>query len=1675
MDTKGTVVRKKIPVFILKLFLWIIVGAVFLIISALVILQFPKTQYYLTQKATQYISKKIKSTVELKEINIVFPKSIALSNLYVEDLHHDTLLYTHKLTVDVDLWDLLSKKISINDVLLEGLTANVYREYPDTSFNYSFIPTAFKQQNKDTLNAVVDTNKSAWAFSLKEIVLKKIYLSYKDTLSGINVILALDQFKTKINEFDLQKNKLYIDHIELKNTNTTFTQTTPLKKEIKESSPNDFDIKLNSLAFSNIKATYLNRIKKTDLRVDLGNLLVEINKLDLKNKQAEIENISLSKSNAIYTLNKKIEIADTLSKTITENEIASTDTKPKWKLIVEKLNLENNSVGYNNMNELILKNGMDFNHLTLYNTTIKAKNIYATPQRITVALTEMNLKEKCGFYLKNFTTNIVYSKHQIELANLNLQTNYSKVGNYIGIRFKDIRMLKDSLGSLSTKINLDKTSIAIKDILFFKPDLLQNPNLKNNENTVVTINAVINGKVDDLQLNKFEVFTQQHTLIKLKGTLKNIRSPQMMFANLTTINIETTKNDLYKLVDKKAIPPTIVIPETIKIAGAFKGYIKNFNTEIALHTSIGKITTAIKMNPDAGNNEQPYDAKISISNFDLGKLLNKPDMLGPLSMDATISGSGLDTNTVNAKLNATIKSIVANKYEYKNMLIKGEIHQQAFIGNIGIADENLAFDFDGEINMDKNNPLYNFKLDLKGADLNALNFSKKDMRISGLITSDLKGAKNKNIVGEASIKNLLFIKDGAKSSIESIVLKSVYSDKIAYISLKSPIATANFTGDIILKELPIILKNHLDTYFNSQQENKKEHLKPQKFKFNINLIDPTIFTDNLIPNLKTLSPGSIEGIYDSDAKKIKIDLTIQKVEYGGITLDTIQMNIVSDKEKLNYTLHVAKVASSSIKMDNIYFGGNVKNNKINFQLNSLKNDSTKMLALGGILKSIDKTFELRLNPTIILNNTNWSVKENNHLDFTKEGIYADNLILLNNQQSISIQSISNNKPAPLEIKFKNFQMETLSRIIKNDTTLAQGILEGRIVLKTADKQLGITSDLSIKEFAFKAVPLGNIALKVNNTENANKYNVNLTINGNQNNINLTGFYHADSTTKNNLNFLIDLNNLNLASMEPYTFGQAKNLSGNINGKITIEGTATSPILDGVINFKDCIVRPTFTNSLVKIANSKISLKSQEVRFEKFKIIDSLNNTAIVNGKVDINNLKKVIFDLHLKTANFLALSTTEKPNTLYFGVVYLNSDIYLKGTPDSPQLNINVKINKESEITYLKPQNVLKKKEHIGIVQFVDTIPVNHIIMKENKEENTNTIKGMDLGASIEFDPNVKLKMIVDPISGDSLYIKGEGKLKLNINPNGTMSLVGKYNINSGGYHLKLNDFIQKDFKVGSESYVSWSGSVVNPYANIIGIYKIKTSPIDLVQDELAGMSPSAKNKYRNLLTFLVKLKMEGFVDSPQISFDIQQPESEKGALNGAVNAKLNQLRENENQLNKQVFALLTINRFIAEDPFESANENGGLSAASRSSASRILTSQLNQLSQKYVKGVDLNLGVNSYDDYSSGKEEGRTQLQVGVSKQLLDDKLTVNVGGNIDVEGEKAEQNNTSNIVGNVVIEYKLTDDGRYKLRGFRKNEYENAIEGELIKTGFGIMYTRNYNKFKQLFSKPISKEEKE
>jgi hypothetical protein len=130
----------------------------------------------------------------------------------------------------------------------------------------------------------------------------------------------------------------------------------------------------------------------------------------------------------------------------------------------------------------------------------------------------------------------------------------------------------------------------------------------------------------------------------------------------------------------------------------------------------------------------------------------------------------------------------------------------------------------------------------------------------------------------------------------------------------------------------------------------------------------------------------------------------------------------------------------------------------------------------------------------------------------------------------------------------------------------------------------------------------------------------------------------------------------------------------------------------------------------------------------------------------------------------------------------------------------------------------------------------------------------------------------------------------------------------------------------------------------------------------------------------------------------------------------------------------------------------------------KFISAQLNQLSSKFIPGVELNFDVQSYNDYQSGQAEGRTQVEIGLKKQLFNERLTIQLGGTIDVEGDKAKHNSASDITSDVTAEYKLTEDGRYRLKAFRHNQYEGAFEGQLVETGAGILYVRDFNKWKEI-----------
>jgi hypothetical protein len=230
--------------------------------------------------------------------------------------------------------------------------------------------------------------------------------------------------------------------------------------------------------------------------------------------------------------------------------------------------------------------------------------------------------------------------------------------------------------------------------------------------------------------------------------------------------------------------------------------------------------------------------------------------------------------------------------------------------------------------------------------------------------------------------------------------------------------------------------------------------------------------------------------------------------------------------------------------------------------------------------------------------------------------------------------------------------------------------------------------------------------------------------------------------------------------------------------------------------------------------------------------------------------------------------------------------------------------------------------------------------------------------------------------------------------------------------------------------------------------------------------------KYKQKLPFQVKLILGGELLKPTINFDIALPENDDLHVDATViddvNVHLDQLKTQQSELNKQVFALLLLNRFVKENPFASS-DGGGFNAGTvaRQSVSKLLSEQLNSLAADLISGVDVNFDLASTEDYTTGSMQNRTDLNVSLSKELLNDRLRVTVGSNFELEGPQQTNQRSNNIAGNVALDYMLSKDGRYLLRAYRKNDYEGELEGYIIETGLNFILSFDYNHFHNLFKK--------
>lgn len=1639
----------------------ITITSIFILIILLILsLRLPAVQNYVKDKLIVYLEKKIKTKVSLDRVYIGFPNSLVMENLYLKGQNIDTLLSARKLDVGLDMWQLMNSKADLTSIDLEGVRANVVRD-PQGKFNFDYIIDAFATSEKE------ESISKPFIISLDKIKLKDIGLTFNDQQSKNDIKVYFNSFDTRVKTFDLQNNSYAVNDINLDGLKLK------LKQDFVEEVSKNVEKKVDSLNQKKPMKLGLSGIRLTNFNIDYGDdnsrtfakvlfkeLSTKVNSIDLENKDYNVGNIYLT--GATINANLFLPTANADAKKDNDPVVSAVSAKEKaMKVLLGKLILDDVKVAYNNTAVAPAKSGMDFNHLNFGQLNLDVRNFKMENDGFAGSVKSAEIRESKGLNVQKFNTDFVYSDKEAYLKNLYLQTPKTILRDEIILNYNSVDQLSANPGAVKISADIRDSKIGFSDILNIVPTLRNTAPFNKYPNAILNVNAIIKGNVNDLDIQNLKVSGLDQLKVAASGRIKNAMNPDQLYYDLKIAEVSSSSKTIYNLVPKNTIPNTVSLPSFFTVRGTAKGTTKIVDTNLRLTSTLGNAAVIAKADLRRKNREI-FDVKANLQNLQIGKLIKNKDV-GSITAQISAKGQGFDPTIMSAQMTGDVKSATYNGYTYQNMYLKGKINRGAYDIDLNSKDPNANLHLAASGVYNEKNPTVKVNGNINKLDLNKLGFYSSPMIIAGTIDGDFKSLDPDNLNGYLNLKDFAISDTKEVYPIQEVNLLAVSTAEATQIKFNSQIADVELNGKYKLTQIFGALQQTVNQYYQFQKPGKTQKIDAGQFF----TVSASIKNDDLIrkfvPELKSFETINITGNYNADSQKIELDAKIPQVLYGENTLENTSLKITNENQALQYSLDVTTLKSESFALNKVNINGDVAQNIINYNITTKDDKDQTQFLIAGNAKSMNDITEISLNPNgLKLNYMDWTIAEGNKIQIGSQGILADNFRLSNSGSEILLQSETAVPGSPLNVSLKDFKIETITEIIKKDSLLAKGTINGTAQLRDLTKNMTFTSDINVSDLIVYGSPVGNLAIKVNN-QSANLLNADIALSGNNNDVKILGNYNTTSST---FDLNLDMNQLQMKTLQGFSMNAITNTEGYLSGDLKIAGTTAAPKILGDLKMNNVGLMISQTGSDFRNINDKIGFTSRGIEFDDFKIKDKDGNSLNIDGQVLTQTYRDFAFNLDLNAKDFKVVNSEKSNDAMMYGILAIDAALKVRGNLNLPKVDGRLAVSKTTDFTFVLPQSSPSLQERDGIVEFIDQdqIALNKTV-KTDTIDTQSPIKGMDLSVNIEVDKEAKMSIIIDKAAGDFVKIQGEADLTGGIDPSGKTTLVGVYSVEKGSYEMSVS-VLKRKFDIQKGSTITWTGEPTTANLDITAIYKTETAPIDLVEQQVGDAD---LNQYKQRIPFNTLLILKGELLKPQISFDITTDEKNNAvssAVTETIDGKLAQLRQDENEMNKQVFALLLLNRFIGENPFQS---NSGVSAETmaRQSVSKILSQQLNNLASDLIKGVDLNFDLESTEDYSTGTQNTRTDLNIGLSKKLLNDRLKVSVGSNFGLEGEARQNENTTNIAGDVTVDYSLSRDGRYMLRAYRKNDYQVALQGQIVETGVGFIITLDYNQFRDIFRK--------
>lgn len=1310
-------------------------------------------------------------------------------------------------------------------------------------------------------------------------------------------------------------------------------------------------------------------------------------------------------------------------------------TQSSLRISIKDISLKNGNLRYDILSEVRTPEEFNPSHIHISELDGNIQLPSLDMMNLKASISSLSFLEASGLKLENLKATVTSDK----------LTYYLKDGE-IALPHSQLKIPSAQYNLLTKAFSLEteKSVISPTDLLPIMADLKY---LRNN----IELQASIKGKLPLISVDSLFLDYGSEASIRAGMSISDYANYDKADLALHISRFRITPeaiNDFAKIGD-----PTFVMPDILKNLGIIrleasaKGQLHNISLQAEAWAKQGALQLMAKAAVDTTFENYSANAQLHTQNFSLGDLLEIPE-LGGLSADMNVIASQTTAQPLKADVTGKIENIHYNKQDFTNIPFTAyyNAEQMGAWLNAVLPQGKL----EAKVDMTQSdNPRIDVDIDAQNIQIDKFySFPEwRDPELTLHIKGNITGLDLKDIKADMVVENLKFSHDSISFQPGTITFQAGVSDSLQnYIHLQSSLIDASIEGKYdfmtVSDELTNIMNAYLPSMFPQTKIRQKQN--NNNFDFSLSVNNTEEFTRVFNLPVDIIDPLTMRGNINTINNNLKITAQAPTIRYGEYSIKNTLIDISNTDSLIALTgnsrfimdaYDISLGLNSTIQSDSIYAILNAKRDSTDLDIN-INLDATAHFETDNTGNLISY---LKFKPTFWdigkLNLSFMPAEISNTTDRTtihNFGFMVGQGRVLNKYLGMD-GTISPQPQDTLNVSFFHANLGYLLQAfdVENISTIANGDIQ---FTKLMDNPEVYTDNMRFSDIIIFNDTLGTLNIKSqwNNAIGAANLDASL-INGD-----ITSTISGQVDMKeSSLDLQAKIDRLSLAWLQPFMTGMLNHISGSISTQLAIKGKIDAPEVRGWLGVNDAYIGIDYTNVTYHISDT-IDITPEKIGFDNLIVEDPSKNRARVNALVTHQNFKNLQYSLNANLNNFMVLNTQSRTDSLFYGKVFANGTVNIKGSDDGIDMTMNIRNARNSVLNVQVPQTA-EAAEYPSIV-FINT-PSDGNIIDTKKEEEPPAVLPLKLKANLNVSPDFLLGVTINPLTGDRMEAKGTGLIDFTYDMESeTMNAFGQYTLSDGFVKMKLQNIATVEFRIQEGSKLIFNGDPMRTSFDITAYKRVRADLRTL--DQSFGT-----DQYNSPIVMAnAVLGIKGDMKKMQLTYDVSLPDASDD-----VQQRVRSILVTDDEKIRQFASLVVTGSFYSGG---SSVPTGNLAHNMLTSvASSALSSGLNAALGNVI-GSDWQIGTNFQTDDGSFSN---MDMSVSLSRSFLDNRLEFNTN-----LGYRTDQANDDSFIGDFDVMYALTRS--IKLKVFNKTNDRYYRQAPTTQ-GVGIIYTREAKTIKQLF----------